>query len=574
MTQRERILAMIVLALLVLGVGVVGGYMFILSPLQDKERAAETLRNEVGDLELKVLGMRKAAPQVAAMKRASLPPDPSDSKDPNRVPTFNFARAEYKRLIERLLINAGITDGKPGLDKLTVMRPPITPEMSAKKPAYYTLTFDIEMNKVNLWQVVDFLYGYYQVDLLHQITDISITRENRANEGRGGLKVSITSEAIALNGVEPRSSLIPVTSSIAAVAGGAALQAIASRPDMVHKLLRSDALATRDRDYSFIAWGDMFYGVVPPYTPPDPVPFEIARLEDVTMARDDQTKAVKIQLKGDGSAGARVTARASGSLLKEGALTVDRESGTITLPAVDPEIADSATSKVEVVAVSSDGTTKRESFTVAVEKTPLPPPGPDISSAIRLVYVTRNSDGIVRAAIKDNATPYRYLIEFTTKGIMVRREYQVHGKKWDEEGAYRRNGKPGVLTIKDDESSTNRVFKVIAFEHNSLILCDISVPEPAVPSESKPPPKPAIGARAPVGFAKQGPADAIGAVAGAITAAIPKPFYYRWVGGKSLKELLDPSPKNTNRLKPDEVSEILRRVASDGSIGPVLASDN
>ena len=237
MTQRERVLAIIVLVLLVVGVGAVGGYMFILSPLQDKEQAADKLQNEVDDLEMKALSMKKAAPKVAAVKRASLPPDPSDSKDPNRIPSFTFARAEYKRIIERLLLNAGITDGKPGLDKVSIMRPPITPEMSAKKPAYYTLTFQIEINKANLWQVVDFLYGYYQLDLLHQITDISITRENKVNESRGGLKVSITSEAIALEGVEPRTSLIPLTSSIAAVAGYPGLQAVAARPDMVHKIV-------------------------------------------------------------------------------------------------------------------------------------------------------------------------------------------------------------------------------------------------------------------------------------------------------------------------------------------------
>ena len=184
MTQRERILAMIVLALLFLGVGGVGGYMFILSPLQNKVRDEEKLQAEVDDLDTNLLRMKKAAPQIAAVKRASLPPDPSDSKDPNRVPTFTFARAEYKRLIERLILNAGISDGKPGLDKVTYMRPPITPEMGPKKPAYYTLTFEIELNKVNLWQVVDFLYGYYQVDLLHQITDISITREDTARPTR------------------------------------------------------------------------------------------------------------------------------------------------------------------------------------------------------------------------------------------------------------------------------------------------------------------------------------------------------------------------------------------------------
>ena len=182
------------------------------------------------------------------------------------------------------------------------------------------------------------------------------------------------------------------------------------------------------------------------------------------------------------------------------------------------------------------------------------------------------SDGTARATIKDNATPYRYEIEFSPKGILVRREYQVHGKKWDEEGAYRRNGQPGILTIKDDESSTNRIFKIIAFEHNALIVCDITPPE-APKSESKQPAVPVNGIRPP-GGAEAGPAETITAVAVAISDAIPKPAYYRWTGGKSLKELLDPSPKNPNRLKPDEVSEILRRVAADGPVGPVVASGN
>lgn len=560
---------MIVLALLVVGVGGAGGYIFILSPLQDKERAAEKLQGEVDDLDMKVATMKKAAPQIAAAKRASLPPDPSDSRDPNRVPTFNFARAEYKRLIERLLLRAGITDGKPGLDKVTYnSRPPITPEISPKKPAYHTLTFQIEINKANLWQVVDFLYGYYQVDLLHQITDISITRENKASETRGGLKVTMTSEAIALDGVEPRSSLIPMTSSVAAVAGEPALVAIAFRPELLHRLSRSTALASRTRDYSFIAWGDMFYGVVPEYKPPKPVPFEIARIDNVVMTRDEKPKDVRVHLKGDGSGDAKVTATAAGSLLKEGKLSIDHDAGTITIPAVKADADDGATSQVEVVAVSGDGTTKKTSFTVAVEARPKPPPGPDISSAIRLVIVTATSEGTAEAWIKDNANPFRYVVTATPKGIEISKWWQLTGKTWKKDRDY--SQPPGILEVKDDESSTKRVFKIIAFEHNALIVCDIGPPEPA-PSESKKPVVPGMPVR-PVGHAKQTPAEAITAVAAAITAAIPKPAYYRWTAGKSLKELLDPSPKNPNRLKADEVNEILRRVAADGPVGPVVAS--
>ena len=43
---------MIVLVLLVVGGGLVGGYMFIYSPLQEKKEAAEKLQNEVDDLEM------------------------------------------------------------------------------------------------------------------------------------------------------------------------------------------------------------------------------------------------------------------------------------------------------------------------------------------------------------------------------------------------------------------------------------------------------------------------------------------------------------------------------------------
>jgi len=571
MTPRERRLAMIVLALLVVGVGAVGGYMFVLSPLQDKAREAAKLQGEVDDLDMKVMAMKKAAPQLAAVKRASLPPDPSDSKDPNRVPTFNFARTEYKRLIERLLLRAGISDGKPGLDKLTIARPPITPEMGPKRPAYYTLTFQIEINKANLWQVVDFLYGYYQVDLLHQITDISITRENKATDTRGGIKVTITSEAIALDGVEPRTNLIPMTSSVAAVAGEPALMAVASRTELLHRLSRSTALASRTRDYSYIAWGDMFYGVVPPYTPPKPVPFEIARIDNVTMTRDDKPKDVNIHLKGDGSWDANVTATATGSLLKEGKLSVDHDAGTIALPAVKPDIDDAATSTVEVIAVSGDGVTKKTSFTVAVEKIPKPPPGPDIASAIRLVIVSATSDGTAEAWIKDNANPFRYVVTATSKGIEISKWWQVTGKTWKKDRDY--SQPPGILEVKDDDSSTKRTFKIIAFEHNALIVCDITPSEPA-PSESKKPVVPGMPVRPPAAASKQTPAETITAVASAITSAIPRPAYYRWVAGKSLKELLDPSPKNPNRLKADEVSEILRRVAADGPAGPVVASDN
>ena len=51
-----------------------------------------------------------------------------------------------------------------------------------------------------------------------------------------------------------------------------------------------------------------------------------------------------------------------------------------------------------------------------------------------------------------------------------------------------------------------------------------------------------------------------------IAGAFPQLAYYRWVGGKSLKELV--------KLKPDEVKAILDRVAAEGPLpAGILAGD-
>ena len=213
---------------------------------------------------------------------------------------------------------------------------------------------------------------------------------------------------------------------------------------------------------------------------------------------------------------------------------------------------------------SSLGKVQKGSFTVSVERAPRI----DIAAAIQLVLVSHGSDGTARATIKDSANPYRYEIQSTPKGIVISREYNVRGTKWEVEGSYRRNTEPGVLAIKDEETSTKHSFKVIAFEHNALIVRDITPPETSK-GESKPSPLPTKGSRLPY---KQGPADPVAAVASVMVDALPQPTYYRWVGGKSLKELLDPSSKNSARLKPVEVREILRRVSAQGPIIETLLS--
>lgn len=565
MSSRERVLSIVVLGLLLAVGGGVGGYMFVYSPLQDKKKAAADLTQEVDDLDLKVLGMLKSAPEAAEAKRQSLPPDPVNPGNPSKVPTFDIAKAQYKLMLERLLTKAGIRDFKIPTERVnTAGRPPVTPEIAAKKPAYTTLTFVVDVQRANIWQLVDFLYDYYQLDLLHQITDLKITRENKLSEGRGGLKAIITFEALVLDGAVPRTSLFPVGSAVAAVGGQPAVQAVIARPELLHRLTTISSkpvLATTKRDYSYIALKDIFYGPIPPYVEKVD-PFALGRLDDVRMARDEKPKEVRVRLSGEGATGATVVVSSSGSLLSEDSIKFDPKTGTITIPPVDKDAPDSATSTVSVLATSANKVLKKGSFTVSVEKTAEPPkPTTVIDSAIRLVIVSIASDGTAEAIIKDNANPFRYIISISKKdGMKIEKWWQATGKTWKKDRDYEEA--PNVLKISDEETATKRTFRVVAIEQTSLILSELATGQP--PKEMSFPGGPPRGPRPPMGPARQGRADPIAAVAGAFVAALPKPTYYRWQNGKSLKEL--------DKLSDEEVKAILSRVAEAGPIGPAVVS--
>ena len=404
--------------------------MLILSPLQEKKQATQNLQKEVDDLDAKVRAMQKAAPQVAAVKRASLPPDlPPDPRDPNRLPTYSFAVAEYKRLMQYLLLRAGITDGRPTSDKVVVNgRAPVTPEIAPKKPAYATITVNIEINKANLWQVIDFLHGYYQLDLLHQITDIRISREGKLTDGRGGLKVSITSEAIALDGVPPRANLITAAMPVAAVAGIPGLQAVSAKPSMVEKLMHSGALAVPARDYTYIVSNDPFYGPMPP--------FVLGKIDNVVMKRNEKPLDVKLKLSGDGVKGAKIVATAKGSLIPDGDAGgrsrlsdghhAGRQGGCRQLRDFqdrgDHHFISRESAKGIIYGIGRASTER---------------PCPILTRRDPLVIVSLGSDGTAQATIKDNANPFRYLISFKNRKIEVDKEWQPSANRWKKDGVLR-----------------------------------------------------------------------------------------------------------------------------------------
>lgn len=574
MTPRERTLAIGLLALIVLGGGGFLAYTFAYEPWQAKQAEIAKLQSEIGDLDLKVMGLNKDRPNVIHAKRASLPPD------------VNLAKQQYVFLMERLLQQAKIADYTiPEVQVVPNLRPPVTPELAPKKPAYTTLKFSVSIKKANIWEIVDFLQSYYQLDLLHQITDLKITRENNANESRNGLKVEITSEAIILDGAEPRTALFPVTTAVAAVSGMPGIQLVSLNPELTRKLTANSArpvLSTRHRDYSLLARYDLFYGLLADAPPPEK--FTLGKLSDVAIANPPPTEptTVRVRVLGDGSVGATVSARAAGGLLEPGPLTVDQKTHTITIPAVtmSSDLDQKATSTITVEATSADGKSKQKgSFKVslAAEKKNeyVAPPKPDISGVIKLVAVSGSSAGTATAIIFDAANPYKYMIDLNAKDVVVTKHYLKAKGVWGKDSEYEHPA--GVLLISDDDpsgaglSSTKRTFKVIAIDNNDLIVAELGRPESKDSrGEMKMPGK--GGMRPPGGgmggplVAKQGPAEPLAAVGGNLATAIPPPKLYRWPHGKSLADLVP--------IQPDEARRIMKRVASDGPLGSVALSAN
>jgi hypothetical protein len=303
MTSRERTLAVLLVAGILLGGGALLGYTFVYQPLEQKWAQAAELRREIDELDGKVQNLNALKPKVAEMKRQTLPIDPDVEK----------TKLKYHQMLEQLRPpTLAYADFKV---KHTRQVPSTgTPEVAPKKPAYTKLEFEVKLEGANTWQVVDFLTRFYQVDLLHQVSDLQITRTNKPTESHNGLDVRVLCEAVIVDGAEARPALFPVPNAFAALGGFRGVEAIATRPDLARRIVPTNpipVLASRGRDYSLIVRHDIFYGVLP--NPPGEPEFDVPRLADVTVTKPEEAPSpVTVRPTGKGSAGAKVEAKVTG----------------------------------------------------------------------------------------------------------------------------------------------------------------------------------------------------------------------------------------------------------------------
>ena len=286
MNPRERTLSVILIVGLVVVVGGFLAYQFVWSPLQAKAAEAKTLETETADLDAKVKKYQQDARRLADAKKRSLPADE------------NVAKLQYFLTLEKMLIGAKVAEGF----SIGVRSPDnrTTPILTGKQPVYTKVAYEVQFKKADMWQVYDVLTAYYKLNVLHQITALTIKRDDetggpaatRRTGNRNDLTVTFTTEGIILDGAENRRTLLPVPQAFAAVGGFAGYTAVNQSPDAGRGLTPTQfapVVATKPRDYSLLVLRDIFHG---PY--PKPAPLGVERINDVTAKVGEEIAPVKV----------------------------------------------------------------------------------------------------------------------------------------------------------------------------------------------------------------------------------------------------------------------------------------
>ncbi|MBM3980197.1 MAG: hypothetical protein FJ304_07905 [Planctomycetes bacterium] len=559
MNSREQTLAVLLVGLIVAAVAAAGGYFFVLRPLNKQRDAENALNSEIRDLETQLDAQKSVSKKLSQARVRGLPADEA------------MAKREYTVALARMAELSGAPKGFRITPKSVDNSARAVPQLAKDKPVYTRVAFELEFKKANMTAVKEFLQRYYQYGLMHQITALSIKKDDDPNvkkaDNRNDLTVLITTEAILIEGAENRKTLTPIPTAFAAVGGGGLYLHMGRTAETGRAVVPPPAapvLSPVARDYDLVVLKDPFNGPLPPdKPPPQPSPFKLGKISDVKVDPEKKPNPVRVSMTGKGSNGAKFTAIASGELYAEGELMVDPKEYTIELPATE---ATTGTATITVIATSADGTdTDKTTFKVTVreeEKKPEAKIKEDVSSAIILTGTVPRSDGTAWARIFDNANRLRYTLDADAKGVTVLKEYKKAATlPWRKDVDH--DHPKGVLVISDDESRTNRTFKVIAIDIDGLIVADLKPDGAGAPGKA---PGKGPGGWPPKGGAapKQGPANPLAALGGNMIVAAKKPVLYRWAVGQSLAGL--------TAIPESEAKKIMQAASTSGPVFDVAAT--
>src|SRR5215471_2679221 len=195
MNPRERLLAITVVALIVVGgLGIVA-YQFFLSPYKSKQANLEQLRSQEKTKLDKINDIIKQRPQLERYRQESLPAD------------MGVARQEYTRFLDSLLSSNNFRNVSVSSRTLQTRT---APTLTNKTTIYTPLGFTVS-GTANLESLVAVLEGFYRKALLHQIKSLDVRRPLTLQQGQrqDELDVTMSVEALVVTGADKRPSLMP-----------------------------------------------------------------------------------------------------------------------------------------------------------------------------------------------------------------------------------------------------------------------------------------------------------------------------------------------------------------------------
>lgn len=199
MNPRERAMAVLLIAVIILGGGGFLGYQFVYVPWTAKTRQLANLQKDYKAKVERRDDIVREKGKLARWQMLSLPADPE------------VASREYEKYLNELLTHHHIVNGseitptnKQDQGNKTV------PTTSDKQPIYNRLTFQVHAY-ATMNNLVGMLHDFYNTGLMQQIKSLTIqrqltpTRDVRPDE----LEVKMTVEALIVTGADKRSYLTP-----------------------------------------------------------------------------------------------------------------------------------------------------------------------------------------------------------------------------------------------------------------------------------------------------------------------------------------------------------------------------
>ncbi|MCU0706439.1 MAG: hypothetical protein MUF18_20980 [Fimbriiglobus sp.] len=276
-----------------LGVGglLAAGWFMLASPYLARLKVVEKAERDATMVEGDVEDLNQQARKLRPLLRRSLPAGPLYPDDPKRTKDDYalVARREYEKALLKLLKDAGarnanvnFADGeannKAGIPQLEIPNKNSNP---TDYLAYTLVAFKIEIPKADLTTIAEVLRRYYSLDILHQITMLTIKQAGTGELGedkrplneRSDLKVEIITRAAIVNGAERRNTLTPAPAPLLGVTGGFGGPAYEQSAMLGGKLvpppLEPILASAPIREYKYLAAKDVYHGSLPQPKPPE-----------------------------------------------------------------------------------------------------------------------------------------------------------------------------------------------------------------------------------------------------------------------------------------------------------------